>query len=118
VASGETTTQILDNKTITGHGGPGHELAASFALTAAKTHGAAMISIDSEGTDGTTPAAGGLCDSTSLARASCNGISLHAALRGHATHEALAALGDAVITGNTGTNLCDLNILYVPAPTA
>ena len=118
VASGETTTQILDNKTITGHGGPGHELAASFAITAAKTPGAAMISIDSEGTDGTTPAAGGLCDSTSLARANCDGISLHSALRGHATHEALAAVGDAVITGNTGTNLCDLNILYVPAPTA
>ena len=54
LASGETTTQILNNDTITGHGGPGHELAASFAITAAKAPGAAAMSIDSEGTDGTT----------------------------------------------------------------
>ena len=118
IAAGETTTEILDNATITGHGGPGHELTTSFAITAAKTQGAAMISIDSEGTDGTTTAAGGLCDSTTFDRATSAGINLHAALRGHATHEALAAIGDAVVTGNTGTNLCDLNILYIPAPSA
>jgi glycerate 2-kinase len=116
IAGGETTTAIGDNDTITGHGGPGHELTTSFAITAATVPGAAMMSIDTEGTDGTTPAAGGLCDSTSLERAKAHGVNLHAALRGHATHEALTAIGDTVITGNTGTNLCDLNILYVPAP--
>ena len=114
VAAGETTTQILDNQTIAGRGGPGHELAASFAIAATKAPGAALLSIDTEGTDGTTPAAGGICDSTTAARAAPAGVNLHAALRGHATHEALTALGDAVMTGNTGTNLCDLNIIYVP----
>jgi len=115
IAAGETTTHIPDNSVIGGHGGPGHELVAGFALTAANTVGAAMISLDSEGTDGTTTAAGGLCDSTSLARAEQCGVNLHEALRTHATHEALVAIGDAVFTGNTGTNLCDLNILYIPA---
>jgi glycerate-2-kinase len=114
VAAGETTTQILDNQAVTGHGGPGHELAASFAIAAVKAPGATLLSIDTEGTDGTTPAAGGICDSTTAARATPAGLNLHAALRGHATHEALTALGDAVMTGNTGTNLCDLNIVYVP----
>lgn len=118
IAAGETTTEIIDNASITGTGGPGHELVASFALAAAKVPGAAMLSIDSEGTDGSTPAAGGLCDSTTAARAADRGISLHSALRGHATHEALAVVGDVVITGNTGTNLCDLNILYVPPASA
>jgi glycerate-2-kinase len=118
IAAGETTTQIHDNETIKGHGGPGHELAAAFAIAAAKTSGAAAISLDSEGTDGTTTAAGGLCDSSSLARASALGINMHEALRTHSTHEALSAIGDAVFTGNTGTNLCDLNILYIPAPPA
>ena len=42
-------------------------------------------------------------------------MSLHAALRGHSCYEALGAIGDTVFTGNTGTNLCDFNILYVPA---
>jgi glycerate-2-kinase len=74
-----------------------------------------MFSVDSEGTDGTTPAAGGLTDSTSHATAVENGVSLHAALRGHSCYEALGAIGDTVFTGNTGTNLCDFNILYVPA---
>ncbi len=115
VSAGETTTEIRDNSLITGSGGPGHELTAAFAIAAANTPGAAMLSIDSEGTDGTTSAAGGLCDSTSYSRARESGVNLHAALRGHATHEALTSLGDTVITGNTGTNLCDLNILYVPA---
>jgi glycerate 2-kinase len=115
IAAGETTTLILDNATITGHGGPGHELAAGFAIAAVKAPGATVMSIDSEGTDGTTWAAGGITDSTTLARAQRSGINLHAALRGHASHEALSAIGDVIITGNTGTNLCDLNILYVPA---
>ena len=73
-----------------------------------------MLSIDSEGTDGTTWAAGGITDSTTFAAASFNGIDLVKSLREHATGEALAAVGDQIITGNTGTNLCDFNILYVP----
>lgn len=114
VIAGEATTTITDNATITGHGGPGHEVVTGFALAAAKTKGAALLSIDSEGTDGTTSAAGGITDSTTAARAAAAGVSLHAALRGHACHEALSEIGDVVVTGNTGTNLCDLNIMYVP----
>ncbi len=52
LSSGEVTTQILDNSVIRGHGGPGQEMTISFAITAAKTKGACLLSIDSEGTDG------------------------------------------------------------------
>lgn len=114
LSSGETTTQILDNSLITGHGGPGQELTLSFSILAAKTKGACMLSIDSEGTDGTTSVAGGLCDSSSYPAALEKGVDVHAALRGHACYEALEKMGDAVFTGNTGTNLCDFNILYIP----
>lgn len=115
ISSGETTTKILDNSEITGHGGPSQELTASFAITAAKAPGACMLSIDSEGTDGTTPVAGGITDSSTLKASQENHIDLYAALRGHSCYEALSKVGDAVFTGNTGTNLCDFNILYVPA---
>ena len=73
-----------------------------------------MLSIDTEGTDGTTLVAGGLTDSTTLQRLEEKGIDVYAALRGHASFEALEAVGDVIVTGNTGTNLCDLNIMYVP----
>ena len=114
LSSGETTTQILDNSLITGHGGPGQELTLSFSILAAKTKGACMLSIDSEGTDGTTPVAGGICDSTSYKTALGKGVDVFGSLRGHACYEALDAMEDAVFTGNTGTNLCDFNVLYIP----
>lgn len=115
LSSGEVTTQILDSKQIKGHGGPGQEMAVSFAITAAKTPGACLLSIDSEGTDGTAKVAGGITDSESFKAAGDKGINLYQALREHSCFEALDAIGSAIFTGNTGTNLCDLNIVYVPA---
>lgn len=114
LSSGEVTTLIPDNSLIKGHGGPGLEMAAGFAIAAAKTQGACLLSIDTEGTDGTTKVAGGITDSTSFQAASDKGISLFRVLREHSCFEALDAIGDVVFTGNTGTNLCDLNIMYVP----
>ncbi|GGA28581.1 glycerate kinase type-2 family protein [Psychrobacillus lasiicapitis] len=114
LSSGETTTKIIDNKQIKGHGGPSLELTVGFATAISKTPGACMLSIDSEGTDGTSMAAGGMTDSTSLSRAKKANVDLFTSLREHSTFEALSTIGDVVITGNTGTNLCDFNIMYVP----
>ena len=118
ISCGETTTRIEDDRKIKGHGGPSHEMAAGFALAASRIPGSCLLSIDTEGTDGTTMAAGGMTDSQTLCRAARAGVDLRDALRGHSSHEALAALGDAVVTGNTGTNLCDFNVLYVPMRTS
>lgn len=115
LSSGEVTTQIPDSRVIKGHGGPGQEMTISFAIAAAKTRGACLLSIDSEGTDGTSKVAGGITDSTCFNAACEKGISLYQALREHSCFEALETIGATVFTGNTGTNLCDLNILYVPA---
>lgn len=114
LSAGEAVTTILDNRQITGHGGPGQEMVTGFALAAGSVSGACLLSIDSEGTDGTTAVAGGITDSQTAGQAVEQGVDLRAALRGHASFEALDALGDTVYTGNTGTNLCDFNILYVP----
>jgi glycerate 2-kinase len=115
LSSGEVTTQILDSKQIKGHGGPGQEMAVSFAIAASRTPGACLLSIDSEGTDGTAKVAGGITDSESLKAAQARGINLYQSLREHSCFEALEAIGSTVFTGNTGTNLCDLNIVYVPS---
>lgn len=115
LASGEATTTIPDNAVIKGHGGPGQELTLSFAISAKKAPGCVLLSIDSEGTDGTSMMAGGLTDSTSFRRAEELGVDVYESIRTHASFEALERMGDAIFTGNTGTNLCDLNIMYVPA---
>lgn len=114
IASGEVNTVIDDPRSILGLGGPGQEMAASFAIAARDIPGACLLSIDSEGTDGPTDAAGGLVDSLTYALAQSKGIDLYKALRHHATYQALGGLGCRVVTGNTGTTLCDLHILYVP----
>lgn len=113
-SAGETSTRIADNSEIKGHGGPSQEMAAAFALIAREATGACLLSIDTEGTDGTTEMAGGITDSQTYQLAADRGIDLREALRGHAVYEALSRLGDCVFTGNTGTNLCDFNVLYVP----
>ena len=114
LSSGEVTVRIEDNRSIRGHGGPSQEMMTGFALAASKIPGACMLSIDSEGTDGTTPAAGAVTDSTTLNSAQQAGTDLMKALREHSCYEALLSVGDVILTGNTGTNLCDFNVLYIP----
>ena len=116
ISSGEATTKIVDNSLIKGHGGPSQEMTTSFAILAEKAPGACLLSIDTEGTDGTTLIAGGITDSKTYEKSRTKGVDLHAALRDHACYEALVSVNGGVFTGNTGTNVCDFNIMYVPKP--
>lgn len=111
--SGESTTKVEDG--ADGKGGPSHEMALGFAMGARHTDGAALVSVDTEGTDGTTGAAGAIADSTTFAELERQGLNLFDVLRRHDSGTALETLGDSIFTGNTGTNLCDFNVLYVPA---
>lgn len=114
LSAGEVVATILNNGDIMGRGGPSQEMALGFALGAEKVPGACFVSLDSEGTDGTSPAAGGIADSKTPVELSQKGVDLRETLRHHASFEALSKVNGAVITGNTGTNVCDINILYVP----
>ena len=114
IASGEVSTIIDDPKSVRGLGGPGQEMAVSFAIASRDIPAACLLSIDSEGTDGPTDAAGGVTDASTFATAEAMDVDLYKALRNHSTYNALGRLGCRVITGNTGTTLCDLHIMYVP----
>lgn len=114
ISAGEASTKIEDDSLIRGHGGPSQEMVSGFAIAAENIPGAALLSIDSEGTDGTTVFAGGIADSQTAGMARAAGISLFESLHEHATNEALVSLNSGVMTGNTGTNLCDLNLMFVP----
>lgn len=114
ITTGEVSTQIEDFNSPTGTGGPSQELVIAFAIKAKGIPGACIASIDTEGSDGTSNAAGGIADSMTYDEAFRKKIDLYKVLREHAANEALSDLKGAVVTGETGVTLCDLNIMYVP----
>lgn len=110
IAGGENTTRV---EGPCGEGGPSQELALGFALELAGRRGFCLAALDTDGTDGPTDLAGGLADGTTVERAREKGLDAYKRLRAHDSSTVLQAVGDAIRTGNTGTNVCDLNIVYV-----
>ncbi|HVF44273.1 MAG TPA: MOFRL family protein, partial [Pyrinomonadaceae bacterium] len=64
-----------------------------------------------DGVDGNSPAAGALADDTTLRRARGRGLDAAKSLDGSDAYTLFEALGDAIHTGPTGTNVRDLRIL-------
>ena len=111
LAGGETTVKL---KSGSGKGGRNQELALAFALNAEKIglEGQwCFLSAGTDGRDGPTDAAGGIVDNYSLKRMRDKGINPKKALENHDSYMALSASQDLVITGATGTNVADLQIL-------
>lgn len=69
------------------------------------------LSAGTDGIDGNSPAAGALADETTLTRARSLGIDAQEFLDASNAYTFFDALGDAVITGPTGTNVRDLRLL-------
>ncbi|HWB76578.1 MAG TPA: MOFRL family protein [Nannocystaceae bacterium] len=67
----------------------------------------ALVAFATDGDDGSSGAAGAVVDTTTAARA----IDLDAAFARSDTAALLARLGDLVVTGPTGTNVCDLVVV-------
>ena len=111
IASGETTTKVEGDS---GQGGPSQELALGFALEISELKGICIAAMDTDGTDGPTKIAGGMGDSSTRERANQKGLDIYEKLLTHDSSTVLMALGDEIVTGNTGTNICDLNLIYIP----
>ena len=71
----------------------------------------ALLFAGTDGLDGNSPAAGALCDETITARARALGLDPQKFLAESDSHSFFRALGDALVTGHTGTNVRDLRIL-------
>lgn len=111
VTGGETTV-ALGSSTSIGLGGRNQELALAAIEALAGTPEVALLSLATDGEDGPTDAAGALVTGDSLAHAHSLGLDLADALARHASHELLAKLDALVRTGPTGTNVCDLALLF------
>lgn len=114
VAGGETTVTVRGE----GRGGRCQELALAAALTLEGSEHSVLLAAGTDGVDGVTPNAGGLVDGATTTRLRALGVDPVAALAANDSGSALAAVGDALVTGPTGTNVADLVLLLTtPAPT-
>ncbi|HLX07476.1 MAG TPA: DUF4147 domain-containing protein [Thermoanaerobaculia bacterium] len=108
ILGGETTVTLGPQP---GRGGRNQELALAAARELAGGRGELVLALATDGEDGPTHAAGGIVDGASWAALAGAGVDPAAALSGHDSQRALAALPGALLeTGNTGTNVGDLAV--------
>jgi len=108
IAGGETIVTIEGE---CGRGGSNQEFSLSAALRIAGRANVVVASVDTDGTDGPTEAAGGLVDGGTVERARAAGFDPEWCTTNHAALDLLAATGDLVVTEPTGTNVNDLKLL-------
>jgi len=110
VAGGETTVRVVRG----GRGGRSQHLALTAALALAGRPGI-VLAAGTDGIDGPTHAAGACVDGETVARARARGFDAVAALAATDSNPLLAASGDLLRTGPTGTNVADLVVALRPA---
>ena len=110
ILGGELVVTVGD---ATGCGGRNQEFVLAAAGRIAGSAHIAIASVDSEGTDGPTEAAGGIVDGETLARAQAAGLDIGAELANHNSSAVLGGLDDLIVTGVRGTNVRDLRLIYV-----
>jgi glycerate-2-kinase len=106
IFGGETTVTVTGD----GSGGRNQELVLA-TLEEIEGERLVVLSCGTDGVDGRSPAAGAIADGASLRRARQRGLDPAAALRDNDSYPFFKALGDAIVTGPTGTNVMDIQIV-------
>ena len=106
IFGGETTVTVTGN----GRGGRNQELVLG-ALPEIAGENLVVLSCGTDGVDGCSPAAGAIADGASLQRARRKGMDMEAALDDNDSYAFFKSLGDAIVTGPTGTNVMDIQIV-------
>jgi hydroxypyruvate reductase len=102
---GETTVTLPARP---GRGGRNQSLALAAAIDLAGCDGCLLLAAGSDGSDGPTDDAGALVDGATVQRGSGEGLDANRCLATADAGSFLAASGDLVTTGPTGTNVMDL----------
>ena len=113
VLSGGEATVTVTGK---GRGGRNQEFALwlhHYLRRAGSDEHVAALAAGSDGIDGNSPAAGATISEATGARAEALDLSPAAHLRDNDSYTFFAGLGDALVTGPTGTNLNDYRALVV-----
>ncbi len=110
LSGGETTVTVCGEA---GSGGRNTECLLAMALALAGAPGIFALCADTDGIDGKSHAAGAIATPTTLARARGKGLDPRALLGAHDSLTMFDALGDALLTGPTLTNVNDVRALLV-----
>ncbi|WP_254274644.1 glycerate kinase type-2 family protein [Haloarcula marina] len=105
VSGGETTVTITGD----GKGGPNQEFALASSLEL-DIEDIVVASVDTDGIDGASDAAGAIVDSETTANAENDG---HNALQNNDAYTFLEKSNSLIKTGPTGTNVNDLRIIVI-----
>ena len=111
LSGGETTVTL--GRGPSGHGGRNTEFLLALAVKIGGVAGIWAIAGDTDGVDGMDEIAGAIVTPDTLARARGKGIDPRAALAGHDSHTLFNAIGDAVHTGPTLTNVNDVRAILI-----
>ncbi len=109
ISGGETTVTVKGS----GLGGRNMELALAFAQEIKGMRGITFLSAGTDGTDGPTDAAGAIVDGETITRAEAAGHSPEAYLENNDSYHFFKATGGLFLTGPTGTNVMDLQIVLI-----
>lgn len=109
LAGGETTVTVTGK----GLGGRNTELALAFALEIKGKEDITLLSAGTDGTDGPTDAAGAIVDGSTLSRGAASGLDDEAFLADNDSYHFLQKTQNLLLTGPTGTNVMDLQIILV-----
>jgi glycerate 2-kinase len=106
VLCGGETTVAVDAAGL-GEGGPNLELALAFGIEVTDVPRVALVSVDTDGSDGSTDMAGGLVDGYTVA----DSLRARQALESHRTRALAEEWGFGVYTGQTRTNVNDVTLI-------
>ncbi len=115
---GETTVTVRGR----GKGGRNQELALAFALEADGLEGVSLLSAGTDGGDGPTDAAGAIVDGGTAALARSLGLDPAQYLNDNDSYsffrqfDVLSGAQSHVITGPTGTNVMDIQVMLLVKP--
>mgnify|MGYP001163276370 CR=1 FL=1 len=110
IAAGETTVNVRG----AGRGGRNQELVLGAALALHGRGPLLVASMGTDGIDGASHAAGAFADETTIARAEALGLDAEAALTANNSTPFFEALNDLIVTGPTGTNVMDIQVVLIP----
>jgi hydroxypyruvate reductase len=109
LSGGETTVTVRGQ----GRGGRNVELLLSLGIALEGRAGVHALAGDTDGVDGTEEVAGAYLGPDSLERARAQGLNARRCLADNDGHSFFGALGDAVVTGPTLTNVNDFRAVLI-----